>query len=518
MRENEIKKILNRCFETPTDILDDINSRKINLEKKYKNMIKSKCYLILNEFDKCEDYAFAAIEEMKEEGMFIPSLYADIGLCEYKKNKFIDAKNYFYSALEYAEIDENEEATIEVILSLIKLFIVERIYEQAFFLTTRLNFNYLYSMKNTRVYMDVIAHLSILNYILHNVNDGDKYKEKFSKRYDNYINNDNRCFLNNLKYRILKYRNESIGNYEEAIKYIDIIDTEGYLKNDKVLYYEMMKDKALIYKKIGNEDKAVDLLLNICRDAAKLELFRTALDVLEEIVAWGYEDTIPRQLCISLILIAIKTNKQDIRKEIIIDLRSLKEIIEIKKEAKEQIKNNKSLKDTLEEFQLKSNLDPLTNAYNRRYLNQVLDSNKCLIKKYTTLAMIDVDDFKGINDKFGHLIGDRSLIEISTMIKFVIGINGKIFRYGGDEFFILYNHSRPKEGENILRKIFCKSKKLRINHIIKGHEITLSIGGITILEDERIRTQMNKVVKICDKILYDIKEDGKNHYRLYYKI
>ncbi|WP_278676589.1 GGDEF domain-containing protein [Clostridium baratii] len=373
-------------------------------------------------------------------------------------------------------------------------------------------------MKNIRLYMDVIAHLSILNYTLHNVNDGDKYKDKFFKRYDNYINNDNRCFLNNLKYRILKYRNESIGNYEEAIKYIDIIDTEGYLKNDKVLYYEMMKDKALVYKKIGNEDKAVDLLLNICRDAAKLELFRTALDVLEEIVAWGYEDTIPRQLCISLILIAIKTNKQDIRKEIIIDLRNLKEIIEIKKEAKEQIKNNKSLKDTLEEFQLKSNLDPLTNAYNRRYLNQVLDSNKCLIKKYTTLAMIDVDDFKGINDKFGHLIGDRALIEISTMIKFVIGINGKIFRYGGDEFFILYNHSSSKEGENILRKIFCKSKKLRINHIIKGHEIALSIGGITIVEDERIRIQMNKIVKRCDKILYDVKEKGKNQYRLYYKI
>ncbi|CUP14053.1 Uncharacterised protein [Clostridium baratii] len=133
MREDEIKKILNRCFETPTDILEDINSGKINLEKKYKNMIKSKCYLTLNELDKCEDYAFAAIEEMKQEGIFIPSLYADIGLCEYKKNKFIDAKNYFYSALEYAEIDENEEATIEAILHLIKLFTVERIYEQAFF-------------------------------------------------------------------------------------------------------------------------------------------------------------------------------------------------------------------------------------------------------------------------------------------------------------------------------------------------------------------------------------------------
>ena len=93
---------------------------------------------------------------------------------------------------------------ISILFSLIKLFIVERIYEQAFFLTTRLNFNYLDSMKNTRIYIDVIAHLSILNYILHNINDGDKYNEDFYKRYDIYINNDNRCFLNNLKYRILK--------------------------------------------------------------------------------------------------------------------------------------------------------------------------------------------------------------------------------------------------------------------------------------------------------------------------
>ncbi|MBS6006075.1 MAG: hypothetical protein KIB43_03880 [Clostridium baratii] len=95
MREDEIKKILNRCFETPTDILEDINSGKINLEKKYKNMIKSKCYLTLNELDKCEDYAFAAIEEMKQEGIFIPSLYADIGLCEYKKKQIYRCKKLF---------------------------------------------------------------------------------------------------------------------------------------------------------------------------------------------------------------------------------------------------------------------------------------------------------------------------------------------------------------------------------------------------------------------------------------
>ena len=373
-------------------------------------------------------------------------------------------------------------------------------------------------MKNTRLYIDIIAHLSILNYILHNVNDGDKYKDEFFKKYNDDITDDDRCFFSNLKYRILKCRCEAIGDYEGAIKYIDILDEEGYLKNDKILYFQIMKDKALIYKKIGNEDMALELLLNICREAAKFELFRVALDVLEEIVTWGYEDKIPRQLCISLILIAIKTNKQDVREGIIIDLRTLKEIIEIKKETKEQIKNNKSLQNTLEEFQLRSTLDPLTNVYNRRYLDQVFDSNKCLLKKYTTLAMIDVDDFKEINDTFGHLIGDRTLIEISTMIKFFIGINGKIFRYGGDEFFILYNHSNIKEGEHILKKIFCKAKKLRINHIIKGHEITLSIGGITIIESERVKTQMYKIVKRCDKILYDVKERGKNNYRLYYKI
>lgn len=518
MIDEEVKIVLDECYKEPDVVLRKLKCNKKNIEKKYSCMIKSKCYLIKGKFDKCKLYANEAIELMNKDGVFIPELYADIGLCEYKEDKFVDARNNFYTALEYAEINDYKESTNRVILELIIIFTLERIYEQALFLTTRLDLEFLKSIENKRLYIWAITNISVLNYILLNISEGNKYKDIFSEIYEREIDNEQKYKLNYLKYLILKAENEAKGNYKEAIKYIDKIEENCSLDNDIVFYFKNMKNKAVLYKKMGDEKNGIRILLNVCKAAAKFEYYMLSLDVIDEIVSWGYEEKIPRQLCINLLLVGIKNNRQEITEGIIVDLKNLKEIVEIKKQEKKQLESNKDLQNTLEKFKLKSNLDPLTNIFNRRYLDEVFDSKKCLMKKYTTLAMMDVDDFKGINDNYGHIFGDRALIEISTMIKFTIGYNGKIFRYGGDEFFILYNHNEVHEGEKIMKKIFEESKKLRINNIIQGHEISLSIGAITDYEAIRCKYNMYSILEECDDILYNVKKNGKNNYEVAYKI
>ncbi|MGL4570709.1 MAG: GGDEF domain-containing protein [Clostridium sp.] len=515
MSDEEVKIILDECYKETDVVMKKLKYNKVKVEKKYIYIIKSKCYLLKGKFDKCKHYANKAIELMNDESVFIPELYADIALCEYKQDNFAKSRNHFYTALEYAEINDNKESTNRVILELIIIFILESIYEQALFLITRLDLEFLKSIKNKRLYILAIANISILNYSLHNIYEGNKYKDIFFEIYDNEISNKN---IHGLKYLILKSENEAKGNYKEAIKNVDKIGENCSLHNDMIFYFKNMKNKAVLYKKIGDEQTAIRILLNVCKAAEKLEYYMLSLDVIDEIVAWGYEEKIPRQLCINLLLVGIKNNKQEVKEGIIMDLKNLKEIIEIKKQEKKQLENNKDLENTLEKFKLKSNCDPLTNVYNRRYLNEVFDSKKCLIKKYTTLAMMDIDDFKGINDNYGHIFGDRALIEISTMIKFTMGYNGKIFRYGGDEFFLLYNHDELHEGEEIIKKIFEKAKMLRINNIIQGHEISLSIGALTNYESIRCKTDVYSLLKKCDDILYNVKKNGKDNYKVEYKV
>ncbi|MEA2091702.1 MAG: GGDEF domain-containing protein, partial [Campylobacterota bacterium] len=93
---------------------------------------------------------------------------------------------------------------------------------------------------------------------------------------------------------------------------------------------------------------------------------------------------------------------------------------------------------TLEE---KSNLDSLTKVFNRRALSSYL-KNICSHDKLPYsfhMLMLDIDDFKNINDSHGHLAGDKVLIFIANILKKTLRDGDKVFRYGGEEFIIILN-------------------------------------------------------------------------------
>jgi diguanylate cyclase (GGDEF)-like protein len=84
--------------------------------------------------------------------------------------------------------------------------------------------------------------------------------------------------------------------------------------------------------------------------------------------------------------------------------------------------------------------DPLTGLYNRRYLNEALEREIARAKRYDrpiSLIIMDLDDFHRVNDTLGHLVGDRVLMELATLIKGEIREADYLFRFGGDEFLIL---------------------------------------------------------------------------------
>lgn len=153
-------------------------------------------------------------------------------------------------------------------------------------------------------------------------------------------------------------------------------------------------------------------------------------------------------------------------------------------------------------------LDSLTGIHNRRYF----DDKFCLLleecyreKASLAVAMIDIDDFKIINDTYGHVEGDKTIKFVAQLLQqnFSLDRGDIIVRYGGDEFFIA------------LKNIPLWVLKLRIEEIevvVKNYGFSLSIG-ICYMTIPHTLSVENVVVE-ADNMLYDVKSKGKATYGL----
>lgn len=170
------------------------------------------------------------------------------------------------------------------------------------------------------------------------------------------------------------------------------------------------------------------------------------------------------------------------------------------------------LKKTLSEINRLIVIDELTKCYNRRYINEKLpiDIESAKANKLPlSIAMIDIDYFKLINDKYGHLLGDLVLKDITNVIK--NNIRGKsdwIARYGGEEFLILFNDTSKEDAYNLSKRI----KSVVENSIFKYDDIEINITisiGIASLTSEI--DDMDKLIRKADENLYKAKRSGRNY-------
>ena len=163
--------------------------------------------------------------------------------------------------------------------------------------------------------------------------------------------------------------------------------------------------------------------------------------------------------------------------------------------------------------------DELTGLPGRRALNTTMQN---LGKKYT-IAMLDIDFFKKFNDRYGHDVGDQVLCMVASHIARVGG-GGKPFRYGGEEFTIVFPGKSKKQVQNSLerlRKAIAEAqfklrarlrpknapKKKRKTKNPKTVSVTISIGAA---EPSRKVGKPDEVLKLADKALYRAKKKGRN--------
>jgi len=155
-----------------------------------------------------------------------------------------------------------------------------------------------------------------------------------------------------------------------------------------------------------------------------------------------------------------------------------------------------------------SNLDPLTRTFNRRALVSYIDS-VCKMENRpfdTRILLIDIDDFKRVNDQYGHLAGDRVLMFLGKLITSSLRDGDKVFRFGGEEFLIILNRGNENACEKVSERIL---NGVRTNTLLyKQHQIkiTLSMGSAVFQEGD----DFESFIERADKALYKAKANGKD--------
>ena len=151
--------------------------------------------------------------------------------------------------------------------------------------------------------------------------------------------------------------------------------------------------------------------------------------------------------------------------------------------------------------------DPLTKLYNRNYLVEFLKKKIEESKRYgysLSLAVIDIDFFKKINDTYGHLMGDCVLKELSNILSRHFRDNDLVARYGGEEFVIVMPFTSLKDA---CEKMEFLRKEIEKNMFCNGKlKVTISVGVAQFNKDETA----NDLIERADKNLYKAKESGRN--------
>lgn len=191
-----------------------------------------------------------------------------------------------------------------------------------------------------------------------------------------------------------------------------------------------------------------------------------------------------------------------------------------------EITERKQMQDQVRELAF---YDTLTNLPNRRMLTDRLGQALAASKRsgcYGALMFVDLDNFKALNDKHGHFVGDLLLIEAAKRLKRCVREMDTVARFGGDEFVVMLGELNTDKEKSTLRAEVVAEKIRRAlsgAYLLKlqrqgkasatvEHHCTASIGVVLFVENE---ASQDEILKWADKAMYKAKEAGRNAIRMH---
>ncbi len=188
----------------------------------------------------------------------------------------------------------------------------------------------------------------------------------------------------------------------------------------------------------------------------------------------------------------------------------IKEELKLRRQLREAKQQKKSYFEELIAVREKALEDPLTGVYNREAyrirIQEILNSDKTFV-----LMILDIDDFKDINDKWGHKIGDDVLQRTMYYVKKKIRATDMLARYGGDEFVIILENANLDEGIKKAREILKSLSRVEF-HLTKDSKHILKVGMSIGVAERRENDTAETLFERADRAMYVAKMNGKNQY------
>ncbi|HDZ57694.1 MAG TPA: GGDEF domain-containing protein [Pseudomonas xinjiangensis] len=153
--------------------------------------------------------------------------------------------------------------------------------------------------------------------------------------------------------------------------------------------------------------------------------------------------------------------------------------------------------------------DSLTGTGNRLALDQTIEREVRLSIRHRTplsVAVVDIDQFKMINDQFGHAYGDEALKAMVNCSRDCLRAVDGLFRFGGEEFVVILNNTDLQTAQTIAERIRRSVAEMQFEIDGQGIGMTVSLGVATRQHDETSRDLLTR----CDKLMYQAKQAGRN--------
>ncbi len=192
---------------------------------------------------------------------------------------------------------------------------------------------------------------------------------------------------------------------------------------------------------------------------------------------------------------------------------------EIQKRSRELIKSNqrlsiqtRELEKAKKELTLQAITDPLTELYNRRYFADIASKaffNAMRYKQALAIIMLDIDEFKKINDMYGHQAGDQVITHCAQLLTEFSRKSDTVARYGGEEFIILVPQTSLSEVQSLAQRIKQEVNNTGIvlkNGSVVTFSISIGIAQIKKTQDHNIQD----IIQRADQALYTAKQQGRN--------
>jgi diguanylate cyclase (GGDEF)-like protein len=158
--------------------------------------------------------------------------------------------------------------------------------------------------------------------------------------------------------------------------------------------------------------------------------------------------------------------------------------------------------------------DELTQLPNRLHMRELLEHESHRHRREgqtLCLAMLDLDLFKRINDRYGHQTGDEVLRQFASNASAVLRVTDVLARWGGEEFFLFMPNTSPQAALQVLERMRGRIANLHFPAIDPTLQLTFS-GGLTVLGPDE---QIELAIKRADSALYQVKANGRNAVRLF---